>query len=366
MSVLSVFRRLKGSIRTSAFEQNMDAELHHHLELETDALISRGMTPEVARDQARRHFGSVAFVKDDCRESWGMHALDMLGQDVRFALRSLRKYPSYAAVVLLTLGLGIGANTAIFSVVHAVLLRPLPYANGDRLVEVRQQQPKVGIPNARLSVKEVRDYRAQTESLDAVVEYHQMTFNLLGRGDASLVQTGVVSANFFDVLGVTPLIGRTFREDDDSKNAPAVLILSQSIRSRSLAPPRLTAMLVTLFAAVALLITAAGIAGVVVFSVNQRTPEIGVRMALGAPRSSVVRMIVRQGLTPVTIGLAFGLAGALATTRIVAGLLFAVEPTDPITYAAVVGVLAMTAAIACLVPARRAAAIDPMRALRAD
>ena len=145
-----------------------------------------------------------------------------------------------------------------------------------------------------------------------------------------------------------------------------MLILSQSIRSRSLAPPRLTAMLVTLFAAVALLITAAGIAGVVVFSVNQRTPEIGVRMALGAPRSSVVRMIVRQGLTPVTIGLAFGLAGALATTRIVAGLLFAVEPTDPITYAAVVGVLATTAAIACLVPARRAAAIDPMRALRAD
>jgi len=105
---------------------------------------------------------------------------------------------------------------------------------------------------------------------------------------------------------------------------------------------------------------------VVAFSVNQRTTEIGVRMALGAPRSSVVRMIVRQGLTPVTIGLAAGVAGALALTRVVAALLFAIEPTDPATYAAVLGVLGAVAAFACLMPARRAAAIDPMRALRAD
>jgi ABC-type antimicrobial peptide transport system permease subunit len=125
-------------------------------------------------------------------------------------------------------------------------------------------------------------------------------------------------------------------------------------------------MLVTLFAAVALIITAAGIAGVVSFSVNQRTTEIGVRMALGAPCSSVVRMIVRQGLTPVAIGLGCGIGGALLMTRVVARLLFAVEPTDPLTYVAVIAVLATVAALACLAPARRAAAIDPMRALRAD
>ncbi len=226
MSLLTLFRRLRGSVRTSAFEQNMDEELRHHLELETEALVARGMTPEAARDTARRRFGSVALVKDDCRESWGVRAIDMLSQDVRFALRNLRKYPSYTAVVLLTLALGIGANTAIFSVVHAVLLRPLPYANGDRLVEVRQQAPNIGVANAGVSVKEVNDFRAQTESLDAVVEYHQMSFNMLGRGEASRVQTGVVSANFFDVLGVTPILGRTFRADDDSKNAPAVLVLS--------------------------------------------------------------------------------------------------------------------------------------------
>src|SRR4051812_31096286 len=885
MSILTMFRRMRGSLRTTAFEENMEAELLHHLELEAEALVARGMAPGEARAAARQRFGSLALVKDDCRESWGMRAIDTLAQDLRFAVRNLRKYPSYTGVVLLTLALGIGANTAIFSVVHAVLLRPLPYANGDRLIEIRQLAAKSGVANAGVSVKEVRDYRSQTESLDAVVEYHQMSFNLLGHGEASRVQTGVVSASFFDVLGVAPLLGRTFREDDDSKNAPAVLILSYAywknalggdpnvigrtfemndrvhtvigvlppipqfpqatppddvfmppsacpfrsnpqtienrtarmltaigrlkpgimleraqsdlavvngrlgaefpeaydaphtgftasalsvhdeltrqarptllvllattgfvlllvaanianlalarvigrerelalrsalgagrgriarqlltestllalaggalgllvgwlvrdllvtftarftprageiaidgtvlaftgavsiftgllfgllpaftrrteasvkdaghrtvgsrrlgarntlivaqvaisfvllvgagllvrsfiklqqvdagfrtdrvitalvsldfvkyntpvlrrafftsvldkvsaepglesaafgisvpldqaapflagfivegqspadrraqpqvdfkfasphyfktigmtllggraftaaddasappvaivnlsmarhnfagvdpvgrrvsldngrtwitivgvvndahdygmaekptdelyrsfaqtgplnasllvrtaadpgsfarqipaivhavdprqpvsqirtlefIRSTSLAPPRLTAMLVTLFAAVALIITAAGIAGVVAFSVNQRTTEIGLRMALGAPRSSVVRMIVRQGLTPVTIGLAAGVAGALAMTRVVSGLLFAVEPTDPATYVAVLGVLAAVAALACLLPARRAAAIDPMRALRAD
>jgi putative ABC transport system permease protein len=204
----------------------MQAELRLHLELETDALIERGMDPAAARDTARRRFGSVALVMDDCRESWGMRAIDALALDVRYALRNLRQHPGYTAVVLLTLALGIGANTAIFSVVHAVLLRPLPYTHGDRLVEIRQQAPKIGVNDVSVSVAEMADYRGQTASLDAVVEYHQMSFSLLGRGEASRVQTGVVSADFFDVLGVTPLLGRTFRPEDDSKTAPAVLILS--------------------------------------------------------------------------------------------------------------------------------------------
>ena len=140
----------------------------------------------------------------------------------------------------------------------------------------------------------------------------------------------------------------------------------EAIRNHSLAPPRLTALLVTLFAVVALVVTAAGIAGVVSFSVSQRATEIGVRMALGAPRASVVRMIVRQGLTPVAAGLALGSLSALATTHAASRLLFAVEPTDPPTYAAVVALLLLVAALACLAPARRAAAMDPMGVLRAD
>jgi putative ABC transport system permease protein len=225
-SMVAFLRRLRGSVRSSAFEHGLDAELRHHLELQTEAHIRRGMDPAAARAAAEKEFGSVAQVKDECRDSWGMRALDALGQDLRFGIRTLARYPSYTLVVLLTLALGIGANTAIFSVVHAVLLRSLPYANGDRLVEVRQQAPRAGIADMNLSAKEIADYRAQTPALDAVVEYHQMGFNLLGRGAASRVSTGVVSANFFSVLGIEPVLGRTFRAEDDTKDAPAVLLIS--------------------------------------------------------------------------------------------------------------------------------------------
>ncbi|MFI5178845.1 MAG: ADOP family duplicated permease, partial [Vicinamibacterales bacterium] len=225
----SLWRRLRGAFRTTAFEDSMEAELAHHLELETQVLIARGMDPADARADAHRRFGSVAHVKDACRESWlpGVRlAFDALMQDARYAIRSLAKYPAHTCIVLLTLGLGIGANTAIFSVVHAVLLRSLPYANGERLVEIRQQALRAGISDAGLSALEVADYRQQAASLDAVVEYHQMGFNLIDRDGAKRVVTGVVSADFFDVIGVKPILGRTFRAEDDAKDAPPVLVVS--------------------------------------------------------------------------------------------------------------------------------------------
>ena len=152
----------------------------------------------------------------------------------------------------------------------------------------------------------------------------------------------------------------------DPRQAVSRVQTLQAIRGRSLEPPRLTAMLVALFAVVALVLTAIGIAGVASFSVTRRTAEIGVRMALGAPRRGVTAMIVREGLTPVAIGLAGGFIAALAMTRVSRQLLFGIEPTDPLTYAAALAALAAAASIACLVPARRAAAVDPLSALRAD
>jgi predicted permease len=226
MTAGTLLRRLQGTIRTRRFERQMDAELRLHLELETEAHVRRGLPPDEARAAALRSFGSIAQVKDDCRDSWGMRAIDAIGQDVRYAMRHLHRYPSYTAVVLITLALGIGANTAIFSIVNAVLLRSLPYASGDRLIEVRQQQPLAGNDQLGLSAKEIDDYRRQTPSLEALVEYHQMGFNLLDASGASRVRTGVVSHDFFDVIGVAPILGRTFRAEDDRKDAPAVLILS--------------------------------------------------------------------------------------------------------------------------------------------
>ena len=152
--------------------------------------------------------------------------LETLIRDLRYGLRSLLRSPGYALMVVLTLGLGIGANTAIFSLVNGVLLRPLPYADGHELVLARQQAQRAGSANIPFSVKEIGDYREQLATLDGFVEYHGMSFTLLNRGEPDRVLTGVVSANFFDVLGVQPLHGRTFRDGDDDLGAEAVLVLS--------------------------------------------------------------------------------------------------------------------------------------------
>ena len=204
-------------------------------------------------------------------------------------------------------------------------------------------------------VNDTRDYGLNEQPTDEVYRAFMQT-SLLGA--TLLVRTAADPGSF--ARRMPELVHAV-----DSRQPVSQIRTLEAIRSHSLAPPRLTALLVTLFAGIALVITAAGIAGVVAFSVNQRTTEIGVRMALGAPRSSVVQMIVRQGLAPVALGLGGGLTIALLATRVVTRLLFGVEPTDPLTYATVLATLTAVAALACLVPARRAAAIDPMQALRA-
>ena len=155
------------------------------------------------------------------REHW-----QILTSDCGYAVRMMRKNLGFTIVAVLTLALGIGANTAIFSVVHSVLLRPLPYPQGQQLVFIRQQEKKMGIADMGFSVKEIEDYRAQNRTLSGLVEYHAMSFTLFGHGDPERVRTGVVSANYFDLFGVQPLLGRTFLPDDEKLGAPPVLLLS--------------------------------------------------------------------------------------------------------------------------------------------
>jgi ABC-type antimicrobial peptide transport system permease subunit len=138
----------------------------------------------------------------------------------------------------------------------------------------------------------------------------------------------------------------------------------EQVHAGALASPRLTAILLSLFAGLALVVTATGIAGVIGFSVGQRRQEFGIRMALGALPRGVQRMVLEQGMRPVVAGLALGLAGALVVTRLWASLLYEVSPTDPPTYLVVALVLGAVAAFSCFVPARRATAVDPMVALR--
>jgi putative ABC transport system permease protein len=161
--------------------------------------------------------------------------LSMLQQDSTFALRMMRKNFGFTIAAIIVLGLGIGANTAIFSVVNAVLLKPLPYEHGERLLMMRQSTPHSGLMGRNISVPELMDYRRQNRSLDAIVEYHNMQFILLGRAEPEQVETGVVSWNYFDIFGAKPLVGRNFAPDDEKPGAPAVLLLSYEYWLRSFA-----------------------------------------------------------------------------------------------------------------------------------
>ena len=147
-------------------------------------------------------------------------------QDLRYATRTLGRAPAYTAIAVLTLALGIGANTAIFSVIHGVLLKDLPFANGARVVRLKQPVAAGQIDDAGFSVREIADLRSRSRSLQTIVEYHSMSFNMLRRGEPQRVQTGVVSANYFDALGVRPLLGRAFREGEDQAGATPVVVLS--------------------------------------------------------------------------------------------------------------------------------------------
>jgi putative ABC transport system permease protein len=219
---------LRSLFRRNRVEDELDEEVRFHLDMEIELNVRRGIPPDEARRLALRSFGGVQLVKEEVRDSWGTRLMDNLLQDLRFGLRNVARNPGYAMVVVATLALGIGANTAIFSVIQGVLLKPLPYTNGDRLVLVRQSAPLAGRPNVGVSITELGEYRQQTQAFDALVEYHQMSFDLLKRGEPDRVNTGVVSHDFFDVLGITPILGRTFAAADDAVDAPAVLLLSYS------------------------------------------------------------------------------------------------------------------------------------------
>src|SRR5579864_3564973 len=191
-------------------------------ELQNDMDVHR----EMLGADGRRDFGNPLLLQEQSHEAWGLAWLDRLRQDLRYGLRVLRKNPGYTLVAMLALGLGIGVNTALFSVVYGVLLKPLPYANGGQLVVLRQAFTKADRNNVGFSVKEINDYRAQSRSLSQMEEYHQMGFILLDGKEPQEVRTGVVSAHFFELLGIKPYLGRFFTPNDDQPGADAVLILS--------------------------------------------------------------------------------------------------------------------------------------------
>jgi predicted permease len=227
----SWLKRIRTVVRRHAMERELDAELQFHLDMLAAEYVRRGVAPDVARRTARQTFGGLERVKDDVRDTWLTRLLETCAQDVRYGARSLRQQKGYALAVIVTMALGIGANSAIFSVINAVVLQPLPYSRGEDLMLLRQA--RTGVENTGFSILDIDDIKAASKSLDAVVEYHNMYFILLGGAEPERVATGVVSWDYFDVIGVPPILGRSFRASDDDHDAPATLILSHEYWQRA-------------------------------------------------------------------------------------------------------------------------------------
>jgi predicted permease len=213
-------------------DEELQREIEEHLALERELNASRGMSEEEARRRAHLKFGSQQRVREDVWNWNSLSFLDGMLRDLRYAMRTLFNSPGYTVMAVLTLGLGIGANTAIFTVINGVLLRPLPYAESQQIVHLQQTAARVGPDPIGFSVQEVMDYREQSRSFSALAEYHSMTFTLLGGKTPERVMTGVVSANYFDVLGVKAALGRLITPADETMVAQPVLVLSYAYWSK--------------------------------------------------------------------------------------------------------------------------------------
>jgi predicted permease len=222
-------RRLgRATLGRRRFDADLERELAFHLDMEAERGERAGVAPAAARRAASLGFGPLLKVRDEVLDARGISFWDSLLQDVRVGLRVIRRSPGHALAASAVLALGIGANTAVFSVIDGVLLKPLPFREGGQLTLLEQSAPAARAGRVGVSIPEYQAYRARLRSLRDLVEYHSMAFTLLQGGEPDRVDTGVVSPNFFDVLGVPPLVGRTFVDADDGHGAEPVLVLSHA------------------------------------------------------------------------------------------------------------------------------------------
>jgi len=220
-------------LRRKQMEEQLEKELRFHLEQHTADLIARGYDPSEARRQARLALGGPAQVKEECRDARGTRWLEDLWQDLRYALRTLRQKPGFAAVALATLALGIGATTLMFTVINGVVLKPLPYREPDRLVKL-QEKTDFSTQWGDLwafTYPNFIDCKSGSRSLDlGAWRYGGGTVS--GSGSAEYVDSREVSADLFPLLGVTPIQGRAFRPDEDRLGTPPVVIISYGLWQR--------------------------------------------------------------------------------------------------------------------------------------
>jgi len=205
-------------------DEDLDEEIRAHIEMSAREREERGATPDEARAAARREFGSVGLVKETTREVWGWAWIERIVQDLRYGLRMMRHGPEFSVVTVLTLALGIGVTTALFSVVYGVLLRPLPYFHPDRIVAVSEINQRGG--QMHFSDPDFDDVRSESHTFAALAEYASGITSVTGASEPTRSMITAVSRDFFPAMGVEPTLGRTFRADDQRVGAAPVAMVS--------------------------------------------------------------------------------------------------------------------------------------------
>src|SRR4249920_2423050 len=209
-------RRLSMLMHRRQFDADLEEEVRLHLELRQEERLESGMTADEARAAARRRFGNATYLKEESRIAWGWEWFENLAQDIRYGARMLRKSPGFTAVAILTLALGIGANTAIFSVINGVLLSPLPYKNPKQLVVIKEHD---SLPN-------VIDIQRQTRSFSQGGGINVEKMDYIGATEPVQVRVGLINARFLETLGVQPTLGRIISSGEDVQGGPRFAMVS--------------------------------------------------------------------------------------------------------------------------------------------
>jgi predicted permease len=212
-------------VRKEEMERELDEEMRYHLEREIEQNIQAGMAPQEARSAALRAFGGMEQAKEECREAWGVRLIEDLWQDLRYGVRMLLKKPGFTLVAVLTLALGIGANTAIFSVINALVLNPPRIAEPERVAAV-WRTTKDKRAEGYVSYLELQDWRAQSRSFETIAGYKPNGFILLNEEQAERVEGMRVTANFLTLLKAKPLRGRDFQFEEEKRGSQPVVIIS--------------------------------------------------------------------------------------------------------------------------------------------
>jgi len=233
-SLLSFFQRLRNLFRQDDLDRDLAAEISTHIDLAVEENLKNGLSPKEARRQALIQFGGTQQAKENHRDSRGLPLLESFFQDLRFAMRTFLKNPGFTAIAVLTLALGIGANAAIFSVVRGVLLRPLANHDEDRLLYVRQSAPGIGQADAAFSVPEIKDIGTGLKTIKELGTLSALDFTVSGLGEPREIRSGVVDGNYFDVIGLRPVLGRLLNPADDGPNAPGAAVLTYRFWTNSL------------------------------------------------------------------------------------------------------------------------------------